>query len=165
VIAAGPRFAALEAVISGERNAADAEEALFAARTAHGRALEVDDPTSAAAAVRLYAAAFRADPTLLEGGDERCSAARDAVLAAAQLTEGGDAAQFRGQALDWLRAELARRERELTTDAPSTRAELAWWLETAELATVRDAIDELPDAEAADWVAFWSRVRELAKRP
>ena len=84
------------------------------------------------AATSLYAAAFAADPKLgddLKAG-HRYAAARSASLAAAG--QGEDAAKLdnaertrlRKQALEWLRADLALRTKQLETGKPADRAEV-----------------------------------------
>jgi tetratricopeptide (TPR) repeat protein len=125
-----------------------------------------------AAAARFYSEAFDAgaNPADDPGAGHRfwaaCSAAR------AGCGEGGDAATvrdearagLRGQALAWLRADLAELARRAAGGAPQdragVRAALHNWQGSPALACVRDAgrVVTLPPAERAAWQQLWAEV-------
>jgi serine/threonine-protein kinase len=131
-----------------------------------------------AAAARFSADAFAADPKL--AGDHqrrhRYNAACCAALAA--TGHGPDAPQLgdkgrsrlRGQALGWLRADLALWQKQ----ADSTKAEeraaaqqtLRHWQQAPDLAGVRDqeALAALPAEERAKWDKLWAEVAGLLRR-
>ncbi len=44
------------------------------------------------------------------------------------------------------------------------RQRLAHWQQDADLATVRDALDQLPETERAAWRELWQDVETLRKR-
>src|SRR5262249_11023622 len=136
--------AKLPAFLKGAFRPGDTKERLGLAGVCQGKKLHHQ-------AAGLYAAAFAADPRLAADfeGELPHAAAGNAALAAAGVGE--DAAQLddrervrlRQQALDWLRADLALRTRQLESDKP---AERAWAQEVlherqqdADLASVRDA--------------------------
>jgi superkiller protein 3 len=125
-----------------------------------------------AAAARLAGEAFGADAKLADdlAAGHRYRAALDAVLAAAgqgrdagNLTDEARAA-LRGQALDWLKADLAawRGHGDESRRAQTLRN---WRAEKA-LAGVRDdkGLAKLPPAERAAWGEFWAEVETLLKR-
>jgi tetratricopeptide (TPR) repeat protein len=127
-----------------------------------------------AAAARLYADAFAAEPRLAP--QHRYNAARSAVLASAgkgkdaRLLPDKVAAMLRRWALVWLRddltayAKLSERNNPQANKAIQQR--LAHWRSDADLAAVRDpsALDRLADNERAAWQSLWRDVDELAKR-
>jgi tetratricopeptide (TPR) repeat protein len=76
-----------------------------------------------------------------------------------------DQARLRGQALDWLRAELAQKGKLLSekpATAESIRHALNHWVIASDLAGVRDAegLAALPPDEREAWKKLWSDVRE-----
>ena len=107
-----------------------------------------------AESARMYADAFAEDAALAE--DLVKSHRYNAACAAALATVGGEAgaAEWRGRALEWLRADLAAREK-----APSG---LVTVLERAkrdpDLAAVRDGLDALPEPEREAWRSLWAAV-------
>jgi tetratricopeptide (TPR) repeat protein len=128
-----------------------------------------------AAAARLYEHAFALDPALADvlftsaGGhryDAACYAARaargDGVDAPA---DPAGRAALRAQALSWLRADLAVRQKQAASQAGSERraaaAALAHWLGDSDLSAVRHplVLAALPAAEAREWLALWADVR------
>jgi serine/threonine-protein kinase len=129
-------------------------------------------------AVRLYAAAFTADPKL--AADLKAAhcynAACHASLAAAG--QGADAAglgekeqvELRRQALTWLRADLALCGKQLESGQPAGRAEvqraLSHWQKDGDLAGLRDAaaLAKLPDEERAAFTKLWADVAALLKK-
>ena len=129
-------------------------------------------------ATRLYAAAFAADPKLaddLEAG-HRYSAACYAALAAAGQGEDAaklddkDKARLRQQALDWLRADLALRTRQLESGQPADRTAaqqaLRHWQQDRDLAGLRDAaaLAKLLPEERAACERLWADVAALVKK-
>jgi tetratricopeptide (TPR) repeat protein len=131
-----------------------------------------------AAAARLYADAFAADPKLADDPmrSHRYDAACCAALAAAG--QGEDAAQLddkerarlRQQALGWLRADLALRRRQLESGEHAERTAmqdvLRHWQQDRDLAGIRDAaaLDKLPPEERAACEKLWADVAALLKK-
>jgi serine/threonine protein kinase/Flp pilus assembly protein TadD len=122
------------------------------------------------ASAKLYAEAFLkdaglpADPTT----GHRYNAACAAALAAAgegkdpeKLSE-DEAAVWRQQALEWLRADLAAMKEinEKPEGPPLIAKTLAHWQKDPDLAGVRDveALGQFPEAERRHWEALWSEV-------
>jgi serine/threonine-protein kinase len=128
-----------------------------------------------AAAARLYADAFAADPKLADDLDQqhRYIAACAAALAAAG--KGVDASKLddkertrlRQQALDWLRADLAAYTRLVEKGNPNARRaiqqRLAHWQQDTDFTTLRDAkaLVALPATERAAWQQLWADVAAL----
>ena len=107
-----------------------------------------------AESARAYAEAFAEDAALAEdlARSHRYNAACASVLAAA--SGGAEAAQARGRALEWLRADLAARER-----APARlAATLEHWQQDPDFASVRDRLGDLPEPERAAWSDLWLAV-------
>ena len=129
-------------------------------------------------AAGLYAAAFAADPKLADDlkAGHRYNAACFAALAAAG--QGEDAAKLddkertrlRKQALDWLRADLALRTKQLETGKPADRAEvqqtMRHWQKDTDLAGIRDAaaLAKLPADEQKAFTQLWADVAALLKK-
>ena len=127
-----------------------------------------------AASARLYGEAFVQRPQMADNlttGD-RSAAAGAAALAG--LGQGEDSsriddkerARLRGQALDWLRADLTARDKLRQDDAkagPAVQQTLQDWKTNADLAGVRDAdaLDKLPEAERTAWRKLWTDVDAL----
>jgi tetratricopeptide (TPR) repeat protein len=124
-------------------------------------------------AVRIYAEAFTADPKLAEDlrAGHRYNAACCAALAGcgkgkdADKHDDKERARLRGQALEWLRADLLLRRRQASSSAADQRqkaaARLSHWLVDSDLAGVRPGPSEvaLPAAERAEWAKLWADVR------
>ncbi len=126
-----------------------------------------------AAAVRLYADAFAADPRRADELDAgfRYHAACCAAVAAGALKPGDpEAARLRRQALDWLRADLALRAKQAAGASADGRARIQrvlWaWQNSPRLAGLRDRdrLSGLPDAERKDWESLWAEVERLRAR-
>jgi tetratricopeptide (TPR) repeat protein len=134
-----------------------------------------------AAAARLNAQAFAGDPKLAEDltnwrrYDAACYAVRAGCGQGADAPPEPDGrASLRGQALDWLRAELVVRAEEACSHKPEDRKtavdRCSWWLEDSDLAGVRPGgrgIDGSGDERQA-WDAFWAKVRAtiaVARKP
>jgi serine/threonine protein kinase/WD40 repeat protein/tetratricopeptide (TPR) repeat protein len=130
-----------------------------------------------AAAARLFAEAFEADPELAEKlPQHRYDAACAAVLAGCgqgwdepPLNE-SQRANWRAQALNWLRAQLAMWTRSTVSDQSPDRAvagrRVNTWRNDPNLAGVRDAasLTQLPEEERALWQEFWKDVDALLKK-
>jgi hypothetical protein len=135
----------LAAVLGGEASPAGAGEAVALAWLCRRPARKRH-----AAAARLYADAFAADPRLADdlARSHRYDAACSAVLAAAgQDTEAGRlpdkvVGMFRGWALGWLRADLRAYTRLAGGRDPkakeAVRRRLGHWQQDADLVSVRD---------------------------
>jgi hypothetical protein len=163
----------LPAVLRGAAEPAGAAERLeFASLCRHpARRLH-------AAAARLAADAFAEEPKLGDdlNAQHRYNAACSAALAA--TGQGADAHKvpdkarlpLRRQALRWLQADLARYAKFVQAGKPAlkqaVRQRLAHWQGDADLVSVRakDALAELPGAEADAWRKLWAEVDALRKR-
>jgi tetratricopeptide (TPR) repeat protein len=128
-------------------------------------------------AALLYGQAFAAEPKLAEDLNKghRYDAACAAVLAAggqsigADKLDAADKTRLRGQALDWLRADLAGIDKLLENKpaaAVSIQSDLRHWLDDPDLTSVRDPkeLDELPPEERERWLKLWGDVRDLWRR-
>jgi serine/threonine-protein kinase len=131
-----------------------------------------------AAAARLYAEAFAAAGEDRENltTTNRYSAACCAAWAG--CGKGADAvglddrerARWRGQARDWLRAELALHAKRLESGKPEDRAavrqQLERWAADTHLADVRgaEALGRLSAEERARWVKLWAEAEALRKK-
>jgi eukaryotic-like serine/threonine-protein kinase len=147
------RLAALEGrldqVLSGGERPRDAIERIGFARILCAKSRHAE-------AARMFAEAFAEDTALAEdiSKGHRYNAACSASLAAAH--GGSDAAEWRGRALKWLRADLA---------AQGTRAAtLEHWKRDPDLAGVRDRLDDLPAGEREEWTRLWADVDALVAR-
>ncbi len=128
------------------------------------------------AAARSFRDGFARQPALTGWYQDRYNAACAAVLASAG--RGDDAAglteqereDWRKQALDWLRADLAVRKKALDADPPRALATvyplLASWQSDMDLAAVRERpeVTRLPQAEQEAWQQFWSEAAALGDR-
>jgi hypothetical protein len=131
-----------------------------------------------AAAARLYADAFAAEPKLaadLRSGHRYNAACAAAIAAAGQGEDTMKLAdekrtRLRKQALDWLRADLAAWAPVVDKGPPQARQVVAQtlqhWQKDADLAGLRDraALDKLPAAERDGWQRLWADVDALLKR-
>jgi tetratricopeptide (TPR) repeat protein/serine/threonine protein kinase len=162
----------LPPILQGEATPADPGEALTLAQMCQ------QHKKRHAAAARLYADAFAAEPKLAADLQQqhRYNAACSAALAAAG--QGEDArrlpdkvvAMFRRRALDWLRADLAAYAQLAGQNKPAVnqaiQQRLRHWWRDADLASVRDpeALDRLADNDRAAWRALWRDVDGLAEQ-
>ena len=129
------------------------------------------------AQARLYAAAFAADPELVNrvGDDHRYAAAR----AAAQVGNGQcedsenlseeERDRWRKQAHDWLAYELIARSNMLDSGLAARRAvwdALTFWRHDPALSGLREPgmLERLSTAERDQWLAFWKKVDTLLNR-
>jgi tetratricopeptide (TPR) repeat protein len=139
--------ASLDQVLSGELRPRSAADRVELAAMLHGRSLYAES-------ARMYAAAFTEEPSLGEdlALGHRYRAACSASLAAAR--GGTVAAYWRNRAFDWLRADLAARDRSRS----GLEAALQRWKRDPELAVVRDRLDEIPEPERSGWRDLWAAI-------
>jgi serine/threonine-protein kinase len=169
------RYAALDArlpaILQGTKKPASAAEHIELAQLCRFKQLY-------AAAAHFYAAAFASAPRLADDlkAGHRYNAACYAALAAAG--QGEDAAKLddkertrlRQQALDWLRADLVLRTRQLKSDRSADRAEvqqaLRHWQQDIDLAGLRDreAMAKRSAQEQKASARLWADVAELLKK-
>jgi eukaryotic-like serine/threonine-protein kinase len=128
-------------------------------------------------AVRFFAQSFQAAPGLAEdlNSANRYEAACAAALGGcgmgmdAKGPDNKERAALRGQALDWLRADLSLWTKKIA-DGPKDRAGahqmLQHWLIDPALTGVRDkgGLSKLPPDEQAAWPKLWSDVEVLLKK-
>ncbi len=140
----------LHQALSGEARPRDARERIEFAELLCARALYAE-------AARMYAEAFAEDKALAEDLDagHRYNAACCAARVAGR--GGTDAAEWRGRALQWLRADLAARER----TPVRLVATLEHWKRDPDLACVRDRLADLPADEREGWTKLWTAVDAL----
>jgi tetratricopeptide (TPR) repeat protein len=161
----------LSAVLRGEEVVASGREQAGMAEMCMGHRKRY------AAAVRLYTAAFAADPRLVAdlNAKHRYHAACAAALAAACQDQEGkhigstERAGFRKQGLDWLRAQLAAQADALDRHADRAAAigqELGQWQTDADLEGVRQdaALARLSADEQTAWRQFWADVAALRQQ-
>jgi serine/threonine-protein kinase len=131
------------------------------------------------ALARLYADAFAADPALAAdlGAGHRYHAACAAAEAGcghgadAMGLAGEERARWRGQARQWLRADLAARARPPGAGATATqgavRMALTRWRTEPALAGLREpgALNKLPADEHKECGALWAEVTAVLTRP
>jgi tetratricopeptide (TPR) repeat protein len=136
----------LDLVLAGEAQPRDALERIDFAEILYAKSRYAES-------VRMYVEAFAENAALAEdiAKGHRYNAARAAVLAAAR----GDAAEQRARALEWLRADLAAREK------AGLVATLEHWKGDADLAAVRDGLAGLPVGEREGWTKLWADVDAL----
>jgi tetratricopeptide (TPR) repeat protein/serine/threonine protein kinase len=130
------------------------------------------------ATVRFYRDAFAGEPKLSEEiqGGHRYNAACAAALAG--CGQGKDADQsdekerggLRGQALDWLRAELTAYRQQLVKEpdkaAHTICKKMRHWQQDKDFAGVRgdQPLAKLPEAERAAWQKLWADVADTLAR-
>jgi formylglycine-generating enzyme required for sulfatase activity/tetratricopeptide (TPR) repeat protein len=156
------------AIVRGEDKLADNAERLQVAQIAYER-------KQFATATRLWAEALASDPKL---GDDRQAPHRYNAACAAALAAAGQGqdearpdddakAKLRGQALDWLKAELLVSQKLFESGPPQDRPALLrtlnYWHLDADLAGIRDAagLANLPPDEQKQWQALWAQVPEV----
>jgi tetratricopeptide (TPR) repeat protein len=161
----------LPAVLKGEDQPASAAERAELADLCHFKRLHVS-------AARLDTDAFDGDPKLANdlSNGHRYRAACSAAQAGCGEGEGAAAvsdqarASLRKQALEWLRADLAGRTRQLERGTPQDRVEvqiaLHVWRSDRGLAGVRDAgrLAAFSSEERAAWQQLWADVAALAAK-
>jgi tetratricopeptide (TPR) repeat protein/serine/threonine protein kinase len=163
----------LAKVLKGEAQPADAAE-----RAALAWLCQRPEKQLNVAAAHLYTEAFAAEPKLADDlrAEHRYLAACAAALAGcgigqdtAKLDE-KERGRLRQQALDWLRADLEGRSRQLAQEPVQTRRALAGalqrWLTAPDFAEVRgpEALAKLPEAERQLWQMLWDAVAHTLAR-
>ncbi len=156
----------LTAMIRGEEKPADDADRLVIIKAAY-------DFKKFAFATKLWEEALSSDPKF---GDDprmqhRYNAARAAALAAAgqgkdePALDGAAKAKLRGQALDWLKAELITWSKlaESSEDQPFLAQSLSHWQKDSDLAGIRDAtaLAKLPAEEQKAFTQFWVDVSKM----
>jgi len=156
-------------VLAGRREPASPAEATDLGELCYMKGKHLD-------AYRLLKAAFAKYPGLTDdrvGAWHRYNAACYAALAAAGQGDGAalltaaERAALRGDAIVWLRDELAALKRPLNPGSPRARLAAAEalheWLADAALLAVRDpvALERLPAAERAAWRQLWGEVETI----
>jgi tetratricopeptide (TPR) repeat protein len=142
----------LDRVLSGVERPRDAAERILFAEVLYAKSRHAE---STRMYVEAFAEAAAAADDLAQG--HRYNAACSAAMAAAR--GGADAAEWRGRALEWLRAELAAQLKAATDPV----AVLEHWKRDRDLTAVRDHLDDLPKAEREAWRNLWTAVdRALA---
>ena len=130
------------------------------------------------AAARFYDQAFAAEPKLAEDAKvrHRYHAARAAALAGcgqgddADKLDQAEKAQWRGRALEWLRADLKAwaglLDAEPARSAANVSNVLRRWLVETDFAggRGREALAKLPEAERPAWQKLWNDVADALKR-
>jgi tetratricopeptide (TPR) repeat protein/thiol-disulfide isomerase/thioredoxin len=161
----------LTAVLQGEDHPNGNAERLGFARLASNKKLY-------AAAARLWAETLVSDPQLGDDSrsEHRYQAACAAVLAGTGRgqdhppLDGAAKAALRGQARDWLKAELAAWTKLLESGPPQARSDvvqtLQHWTRVSDLAGIReaDALTRLPADEQIAWRTLWAEVDALRQR-
>jgi eukaryotic-like serine/threonine-protein kinase len=161
----------LAAFLEGSYTPANSQERLVLAEICMARKLNYT-------AAGLYAAAFAADPKLADDlkSNHRYNAACFAALAAAGQGEDSaklddaERSRLRRQALDWLRADLALRTKQLETGEPAEHAlalrNLRHWQQDTDLAGIRDAeaLAKLPEDEVKAFTQLWAEVVALVNQ-
>jgi eukaryotic-like serine/threonine-protein kinase len=161
----------LPAVLLGGDRPKDAVERLGFANLAY-------DKNQFGPSARLYAEAFAADLKLAEdlSAGNRYNAACSAAMAGAgkgeakPLPDEKEKARFRKQAVDWLKADLARRTEQARAGARQAKAEvlqrLLHWKGDSDLAGIREAasIKSLPEDEQKACRALWAELDLLLKK-
>ncbi len=172
VLTLAERDLLLPIILRGEAGPADAaQQAAFADFCQRYKRLY-------AAASRLYAGAFAAEPPLAENlsSGTRYNAARAAALTGcgqgedAATTDAKERGRWRKQALDWLRADLVLQTRQMSSFFAATRKNAAdalqHWKEDPDLSGVRDAdaLAKLPPEERGAWRRLWADVDAALKK-
>jgi eukaryotic-like serine/threonine-protein kinase len=129
-----------------------------------------------AGAARLYADAFADEPKFADNllAENRSDAARSAARAGAGLGDGAaldekERMRLRKQAVDWLRADLNARAKQLKANSADERADsaerLRWWRQDPALASLRvpAALAKLPADEQEACKKLWTDIDALLK--
>jgi serine/threonine protein kinase/tetratricopeptide (TPR) repeat protein len=163
----------LPAVLEGKDKPKDTEELL-----AFAQICQAPYRQQYAAAVRLYSAAFAAEPKLAEEPRimHRYNAACAAALAGCGQGKDADKldakkrAGLRRQALDWLRADLEAWTRLLDQHQDMIRPlivqQMRHWQADTDFAGVRgpEALAKLPEAERQSWQKLWDDIANTLSR-
>jgi tetratricopeptide (TPR) repeat protein len=160
--------AKLPQVLKGDAQPADAAEQLVLARMCQKL------KKLYAAASRLYADAFAAQPKLAEDlkAQHRYAAACAAALGGCGQgqdpppSDGPERGRLRRQALDWLRADLRAYRKLLDKEPdkvrPAVCQRMQHWQQDSDFAGVRgDALAKLPAVERQAWQQLWADVADM----
>jgi serine/threonine-protein kinase len=162
----------LPAVLRGDDRPSDAQEML-------GFAELCRQPFQKrlAGAARFYGEAFAADPKVADDlrAGHRYNAACYAALAGcgqgndADQPDAKEKARLRGQALDWLKADLALWASQAESNKPEDRTlvqqTLGHWKQDTDLTGVRgDALANLAEDEREPWRKLWEEVDALLSK-
>jgi tetratricopeptide (TPR) repeat protein len=155
----------LPLVLAGRAAPADDQERLALAELCRRHRAQY------AAAARLYAAAFASSPGLVADPRHNTRFLASCCAVQSALGRGADAAglrgwersDLRGQALDWLTADLDLLVPLATRDPGTVRVVLHVWRGCGDLVAVREpaALEKLPEAEAQAWRELWARAADL----
>jgi hypothetical protein len=163
--------AKLPAFLRGEAEPADTTDRLDLAEVCNRKQLY-------AAAARYWREAFAADPKLADDMVKRNRYNAACIAALAATDQGKDDPppdetarnQWRAQALDWLRADLARWTRLIESDEPAdrdrARQALQHWRHDSDLAGIRDeaSLAKLSEEERKPCLSLWVDVNALLSR-
>jgi tetratricopeptide (TPR) repeat protein len=124
------------------------------------------------ASARLYADAFAVEPALatsLATGNRYRAACVAALTGNGPARDTAEGAQWRKQALEWLRADLALWADRLASapgDRSAVQQALQRWQGEKALAGLRvpNELAKLPESERVDAIRFWADVQELLVR-
>jgi serine/threonine-protein kinase len=130
------------------------------------------------AAVRLFSQAFSEQPQLADNlnTQDRYNAACAAALAGCgqgkdkDLTGDQERARLRGQALEWLRADLSAWRQLLDKERDKVRPvvlkTMLHWQQDTDFAVVRGmpALAKLPEAQRLEWQKLWADVADTLTR-
>ncbi len=115
-------------------------------------------------AVQYFVSAFDRNPTM---ADDLIQGYRYFAAGCAARVIGDRS--MRDRAREWLKADLAIREKQLTSNdvkvKQDVKAKLRYWLGDPNLAAVRDSdpLRSFDESEMRLWAEFWDKVRELQK--
>jgi serine/threonine-protein kinase len=163
--------ARLPTILKGAEKLADADEQIEFARLCVHKKLH-------AAAARFFDEAFAmkpelaAEPSTGHRYDAACAAALVGCGRAGDGAELSDAerAHWRGQARQWLRADLdawaKKLESGLAADRAKVRQTLTWWRQDSDLAVLRDPgdLNKLPTDDRKEFAALWADVSAVIAR-
>jgi serine/threonine-protein kinase len=163
--------ARLPTILRGEEQPASPRERLDVAQLCAQKKMP-------AAAVRFCTDAFAANAKLannLQAGHRYRAACYAALAAAGQGEDAAkldakERARLRQQALDWLRADLAQRGKQLASGQPAARGNiqrtLPRWQQDSDLVSIRDpaALAKLSAEERAACTQLWADVAALLQR-
>jgi tetratricopeptide (TPR) repeat protein len=156
-------------ILAGQKQPDNVEQRLGLAQLCRVKQLYAD-------AVRFYREAFADRPQLADDltAGHRYTAARSAALAGCGQGKDADRlddkqrTRLRQQALDWLRADLAARDRLAGGPAEAcaaVRQHLQHWQEDGDLAGVRgEALARMPVAERPAWRQLWADVEKTLSK-
>jgi len=163
--------ARLPAVLAGKRKPADAAESLGFAQLCYDKKLH-------SSSARLWTEAFQAGPKLvddMQAGNRYNAACASALAGSGQVKDDPPLdeptrTQWRKQAIDWLKADLAAWSTLLEKGPPAARRAISetlqYWRADSDLAGVRDAaaLAKLNQDEQKACRELWADVNALLKK-